>query len=159
MECCRVREFLSEEGVEFEDRNVAKSGAWRQELIDRRGEVVVPVLFVGDDAIVGFDEPRIRQALGLPPGGEPPPWEGLEAVDEAPPAVTDNAFRGDVAHLVTWLQKEMEFNASKGSSAYREGQHDGMRYARDALRRILAGTYERVDMIVERPPEDEGRQP
>jgi glutaredoxin 3 len=157
MECCRVREFLSEEGVQFEDRNVAKSGAWRQELIARRGEVVVPVLFVGDEEIVGFDEPRIRRALGLPPGGAPPPWEGLVDVDIAPPAATEDTLRGDVTHLVAWLQKEMEFNASKGSSAYREGQHDGMRYARDALRRILAGTYERLDMIVERPPADEGQ--
>ena len=58
-------------------------------------------------------------------------------------------------HFVLRLQREMEFNAAKDDAPYRDGQHDGMRFARDAILRILTGTYEPEKMVIER----DGAQP
>jgi hypothetical protein len=56
-----VREFLSAQGVEFEDRNIRASQAWRAELLARRGELVVPLLLYGDRAVVGFDPDALAE--------------------------------------------------------------------------------------------------
>ena len=53
-------------------------------------------------------------------------------------------------HFVRRLQREMEYNAAKDNGPYRDGQHDGMRFARDAILRILSGSYEPEDMVIER---------
>jgi glutaredoxin len=50
-----VREFLSENDVQFEDRNIRRSEEARAELAQRSADIVVPQLFWGDLHIVGFD--------------------------------------------------------------------------------------------------------
>jgi glutaredoxin len=56
--------LLSSLGVQFEHLNV-----WEDEeavaFLESKGIKSVPVLCINDEIIVGFDEPRIRQALGL----------------------------------------------------------------------------------------------
>ncbi|HKF77189.1 MAG TPA: glutaredoxin family protein [Candidatus Dormibacteraeota bacterium] len=147
-----MREFLSRNGIAFEDRNVARDSGWRDELVARRGELVVPVLSLGDQEVVGFDEERIRKLLGLPEEQRAPEWDGLERPAEslAGLAGAPASLARDLQHLLGRIQREMEFNASKGSSPYRHGQHDGMRFARDGLRRILDGSYEPEDLVIER---------
>ena len=152
-----MREFLSQNGVEFEDRNVAFEPKWRKELLDRTGEVVVPVLFVDGTRIVGLDEAGLAKALGLSQfhfdanrdGLLPPPE--LLALDLA--EVSPDKASGNLTHLAKRLQQEMEFNASKDASAYRDGVHDGLRFARDAILRILTGRYEQEKIAAERSPE------
>jgi hypothetical protein len=151
-----VREFLSQNGVPFEDRNIAQSGHWRDELRKRRGDVVVPVLYHRGLEVVGFDLPRLVQVLGLDGEPTPPEWDGLvpPAADAAALEDIPAPLAGRLRHLVLRIQKEMEYNAGKGSSPYRRGQHDGMRFARDALQRILDQTYQPEDPVVERPPSE-----
>jgi glutaredoxin len=50
-----VREFLSDNDVPFEDRNIRQSEEARAELAERSADLVVPQLFWGDVHIVGFD--------------------------------------------------------------------------------------------------------
>jgi glutaredoxin len=50
-----VREFLSDNDVPFEDRNIRQSEEARAELAERAADMVVPQLFWGDVHIVGFD--------------------------------------------------------------------------------------------------------
>ena len=50
-----MREFLAAHDVEFDDRNVRKSEAAREELATRTGAVVVPQLFWRGRHVVGFD--------------------------------------------------------------------------------------------------------
>ena len=105
----------------------------------------MPVMIVGDQTIVGFDEERIRQVLGIESRDDyQPEWEGLDPGDladigtEAP----SDALSRRIQALLSRIQREMEYNASKGVSAYRFGQHDGLRFARDALIRLMRGTAE-----------------
>jgi glutaredoxin len=147
-----VREFLSQNSVAFEDRNIAKEPRWRKDLVDLTGEVVVPVLVVGGKQVVGLDEARMAEAIGLDGFESNPNRDGLAA----PPELTSladapaDSVEGRLTHFVRRLQREMEFNAAKDDAAYRDGQHDGMRFARDAILRILNGSYEPEEMVIER---------
>lgn len=150
-----MREFLSQNSVSFEDRNIAKEPHWRSELVELTGEVVVPVLVVGGKQVVGLDEARMAEAIGLVGFKSAPNRDGLAA----PPELTSlgdgaaNSVEGELTHFVRRLQREMEFNAAKDEAPYRDGQHDGMRFARDAILRILNGTYEPEKMVIERDAE------
>jgi glutaredoxin len=50
-----VREFLSDNEIPFEDRNIRGSETARDELAARTGKLVVPQLFWRDHHILGFD--------------------------------------------------------------------------------------------------------
>jgi glutaredoxin len=60
-----VRDFLTHYGVPFVERNIRKDPRALDELLDRTGRLVVPVVFVGDEPIVGWDEERMRRLLHL----------------------------------------------------------------------------------------------
>jgi glutaredoxin len=147
-----VRDFLSLNSVEFEDRNIAKEPHWRAQLKELTGEIVVPVLVVNGKQVIGLDEPLIAEALGLDHVQSLSSRDGLEAPPELSqlPAQTDDPTAAALTHFVRRLQREMEFNAVKDGAPYRDGQHDGMRFARDAILRILTGEYEPEEMVIER---------
>jgi glutaredoxin len=147
-----VREFLSQNSVEFEDRNIAKEPHWRKQVLELTGEVVVPVLVVNGKQVIGLDEERMASALGLEQNLASSNRDGLAAPPEllALPERPGDPIAAELTHFVRRLQREMEFNALKEDSPYRDGQHDGMRFARDAILRMLTGTYEPEKMVIER---------
>jgi glutaredoxin-like YruB-family protein len=63
--CHRVKEFLKENNVEFEDINVAENREAAQEMIEKSGQMGVPVVEIDEEIIVGFDEAKLRKALNL----------------------------------------------------------------------------------------------
>jgi glutaredoxin len=58
-----VREFLSDSGIPFEDRNIRASETARAELASRSEQLVVPQLFWGDVHIVGFDPSALDELV------------------------------------------------------------------------------------------------
>ncbi|MEA2038142.1 MAG: glutaredoxin domain-containing protein [Nanoarchaeota archaeon] len=64
--CVKVKEFLKQNNVEFEDKNVAEDDAARNEMVEKSGQMGVPVIMVeGNDPIVGFDVEVLKKALKL----------------------------------------------------------------------------------------------
>jgi glutaredoxin len=57
-----VKEFLSREGVAFQTKNVDEDEQAYRELI-QKGYRTIPVTFIGDTAIKGFDEGALRAAI------------------------------------------------------------------------------------------------
>ena len=57
-----MKEFLSRAGVAFQSKNVDEDEEAYQELI-RRGYRTIPVTFVGDQAVKGFDAEALTKAL------------------------------------------------------------------------------------------------
>jgi glutaredoxin len=147
-----VREFLSQNSVSYEERNIAKEPRWREQLKALTGEIVVPVLVVSGKKVIGLDEDRMGKALGLDHVESFSNRDGLAAPPEmvALPKQPDDPTNASLTHFVWRIQREMEFNAAKDGAPYRDGQHDGMRFARDAILRILTGTYEPEEMVIER---------
>lgn len=64
MFCNRTKEFLSQKGIEFEERDVSKDQAALDEL-QKRGLMTTPVTLIDDDVVVGFDQARLAKLLGL----------------------------------------------------------------------------------------------
>jgi len=63
--CIRAKQFLTDNKVEFENIDVSKDTAKAQEMINKSGQMGVPVLDIEGEIIVGFDRERIKKALGL----------------------------------------------------------------------------------------------
>jgi glutaredoxin-like YruB-family protein len=61
--CIKAKEFLKEKGVEYEDVNVAEDQAAAKEMVEKSGQMGVPVIVIGDKIIIGFDQAKIEEAL------------------------------------------------------------------------------------------------
>jgi hypothetical protein len=92
------------------------------------------------------------EALGLDDIHAESNRDGLAAPPEleALPQRSDDPTVAALIDFARRLQREMEYNAAKEGAPYRDGQHDGMRFARDTILRILDGTYESEGMVIER---------
>lgn len=61
-----AKEFFKEKGVEFTDHNVAADTARRQEMMDKSGQLGVPVIIIDDkDLVIGFDQAQLSKLLGI----------------------------------------------------------------------------------------------
>ena len=63
--CQMTKEFLKEKGISYTDFNVASDIEKRQEMIQKSGQMGVPVIFVGDEMIIGFDQEKLVSSLGI----------------------------------------------------------------------------------------------
>lgn len=63
--CHAAKDFFQANNVAFVDHDVAADAAMRQEMIDLTGQMGVPVIRIGNDVVIGFDEPKLRELLGL----------------------------------------------------------------------------------------------
>ncbi len=63
--CHLSKEFFKSNNVEYTDYDVASDLEKRKEMVDRSGQMGVPVIFIDDDMIIGFDQQRITSLLGL----------------------------------------------------------------------------------------------
>lgn len=62
--CTRVKDYLKQKNVKFQDKNVALDMAARHEMVDKSGQLGVPVIEINGSIIVGFNQPAIDKALG-----------------------------------------------------------------------------------------------
>ncbi len=63
--CHAAKDFFTANSVAFTDYNVASDLEKRKEMIEKSGQMGVPVITVGKDLVVGFDEPKLRQLLAV----------------------------------------------------------------------------------------------
>jgi glutaredoxin-like YruB-family protein len=63
--CQMSKEFFKENNIAYTEHDVASDVAQRQEMIDKSGQMGVPVIFVGEDMVIGFDKRRLSELLGI----------------------------------------------------------------------------------------------
>lgn len=63
--CKAAKAFLTEHNVAFTDYDVAADRAKAQEMMQKSGQMAVPVIFVDNDMIIGFDQTKLSQLLGI----------------------------------------------------------------------------------------------
>lgn len=63
--CNMAKDYFKEKGVEYATFDVATNMEKRKEMMEKSGQLGVPVIVIGDEVVVGFDKPKIDQALGL----------------------------------------------------------------------------------------------
>ena len=67
MFCGKVKEFLSQNKMEFVDRNIAADEAALNEL-EKLGYMTTPVTVINGEVVIGFDAPKLRSLLQLDSG-------------------------------------------------------------------------------------------
>ena len=65
MYCNMLKAYLVQHDVKFEDYNVAEDQEKGREMVEMTGQMGVPVVKIGEEVIVGFDQPRIAQLLNI----------------------------------------------------------------------------------------------
>lgn len=63
--CQMAKEFFTQNNVSYTEHNVASDMEKRQEMIDKSGQMGVPVILIGDEIIVGFDKEKLSAAVGV----------------------------------------------------------------------------------------------
>lgn len=63
--CKMAKEFFQENKIEYTEKNVAIDTEARDMMIAKSGQMGVPVIAVDDKIIIGFDQPRLKESLGL----------------------------------------------------------------------------------------------
>lgn len=63
--CHMAKEYFTQNNVAFTDHNVATDLEKRQEMLELTGQMGVPVIKIGDDIVIGFDQGHIAELLGL----------------------------------------------------------------------------------------------
>lgn len=63
--CVRLKQFLKDNNVVFEDVDVAGDQQAGEEMVKKSGQMGVPVLDIEGEIIVGFDKDKIKQSLGI----------------------------------------------------------------------------------------------
>lgn len=63
--CQLAKAFFAENNISYTEHDVAADLEKRQEMVDKSGQMGVPVIFIGDEMIIGFDKEKIAAATGV----------------------------------------------------------------------------------------------
>ncbi|MDO8425255.1 MAG: glutaredoxin family protein [bacterium] len=63
--CTMAKEYFKEHGVQYEEVNVAADPARADEMVQKSGQMGVPVIDIDGTIVIGFDKTRINTALGI----------------------------------------------------------------------------------------------
>ncbi|TSC76842.1 MAG: glutaredoxin-like protein [Parcubacteria group bacterium Gr01-1014_31] len=61
--CKMAKAYLQKKNVPFTDVDVSVDAAKAEEMIEKSGQLGVPVLDIGGRIVIGFDQPQIEAAL------------------------------------------------------------------------------------------------
>jgi len=61
--CKRAKDYLSRKGIPFVDRNVAVDRDAAKEMIQKSGQMGVPVITIDNEIIVGFNQTLLDKLL------------------------------------------------------------------------------------------------
>ncbi|HEU5114500.1 MAG TPA: glutaredoxin domain-containing protein [Candidatus Paceibacterota bacterium] len=63
--CAAAKDFFKKNNVPYTDYNVAADQGKRAEMLEKSGQMGVPVIDIGGDIVVGYDEKVLRQLLEI----------------------------------------------------------------------------------------------
>lgn len=63
--CAMAKDFLSKHGVDFEDIDVASDREAATYIVEKSGQMGVPIIEIDGKIIVGFDRDAISKALKI----------------------------------------------------------------------------------------------
>jgi len=63
--CQAAKAFFTENNIEYTEHDVATDKEMAKEMVEKSGQMGVPVIFIDDKMTIGFDEGRLREQLGL----------------------------------------------------------------------------------------------
>lgn len=73
--CKMAKEFLTSHNVPFEDIDVSVDAAQRDEMVNKSGQLGVPVFDIDGQIMVGYNQQLLSKVVGI---GQPAPAEKSE---------------------------------------------------------------------------------
>ncbi len=61
--CHRAKEYLSKKNVKFNDYDVSSDREKAKEMIQKSGQMAVPVIEINGEIVVGFNQAKIDELL------------------------------------------------------------------------------------------------
>ena len=61
--CKRTKEYLSQKGIAYLEYDVSQDKDKAREMIQKSGQKGVPVIMVGDEVMVGFNQAKLDELL------------------------------------------------------------------------------------------------
>lgn len=63
--CQRTKEYFRQHNVTYTEKDVGADAAAREEMLQKSQQMGVPVIDIDGNIVVGFDQPRLAELLGL----------------------------------------------------------------------------------------------
>lgn len=63
--CQMTKKFLEDNKIAYQDLNVAEDKAAREEMVHKSGQIAVPVIDIDGELVVGFNQAKLKEKLGL----------------------------------------------------------------------------------------------
>lgn len=61
--CHMAKDFFNDNGVAYTEYNVAEDAEKRNEMMEKTGQMGVPVIDIGGEVVIGFNEGKIKELL------------------------------------------------------------------------------------------------
>ena len=62
--CKMTKEFFNEHKIQYTEKNVVQDAEAREQMIQKSGQMGVPVIDIDGQLVVGFDKERLLELLG-----------------------------------------------------------------------------------------------
>ena len=63
--CHMAKDWFTANNIKFVDHDVAVDMEKRKEMVEITGQMGVPVIKIGSDIVIGFNEPKLRELLHI----------------------------------------------------------------------------------------------
>ena len=63
--CRATKEFFAEHNVQYTEHNVATDFERRNEMIEKSGQMGVPVIMIDNEIVIGYNKSKLASLLGL----------------------------------------------------------------------------------------------
>ena len=63
--CNLAKEYFDEKKIKYESIDVSSNMEKRREMMEKSGQLGVPVILIDKEVVVGFDRSRLAQLLGI----------------------------------------------------------------------------------------------
>jgi glutaredoxin-like YruB-family protein len=61
--CDQAKEYMDEHEIDYKEYDVSSDDKRRKEMIEESGQMGVPVLMLGEEMMIGFDEGRFEEMV------------------------------------------------------------------------------------------------
>ena len=63
--CKAAKQYFDSKNIAYNEIDIEQDAAAGQKIVEETGQMGVPVIRIGNEFIVGFDRPKIDQALSV----------------------------------------------------------------------------------------------
>ena len=63
--CHSAKDWFTEIGAKYEDFDVSVNMEKRKEMMEMTGQMGVPVIKIGNDVVIGFNQAKLEEILGF----------------------------------------------------------------------------------------------